>query len=212
MDLDLTGFRNDYQKHSLSEENILPYPDAQFIRWFEEACRAAVSEPSAFILSTVSAHMQPSSRVVLLKGVESGRFLFYTDYESRKGCELETNQRVAMVFFWPALERQVRIEGTAVKLDRGTSHQYFHSRPYESRIAAYTSRQSKEICSRDELESASQATRALFPVEVPCPERWGGYAVEPHQIEFWQGRANRLHDRLLYVKEQDEWVIKRLMP
>jgi pyridoxamine 5'-phosphate oxidase len=212
MDLDLSGLRNDYQRYNLSEDEVHQSPDAQFIRWFDEACRTAVNEPSAFVLSTVSASGQPSSRVVLLKGIEEGRFLFFTDYKSQKGQDLETNNLVAMVFFWPLLERQVRIEGKASKLDRENSERYFRSRPYESRVAAFTSRQSTEVPSRAELESGWEATRVQYPDDVPCPTRWGGYAVDAHRFEFWQGRTNRLHDRIIYLRKTEKWVIRRLMP
>jgi pyridoxamine 5'-phosphate oxidase len=210
----LSELRNEYSKASLDISAVLPDPIAQFERWFHEALDAKVLEPNAMNLSTVNENNRPSSRIVLLKGIERNKFLFYTNYQSTKGKELTSNPACALTFFWPELERQVRIEGTADRVDETTSEKYFQSRPRGSQISAWTSPQSSVVQSREILEERSREIEKKFegmPL-LPKPKQWGGYAVDPIIIEFWQGRPNRLHDRIHYGKVDGEWRICRLAP
>jgi pyridoxamine 5'-phosphate oxidase len=206
--------RSEYSKASLDVSSILPDPIKQFEKWFTEALDAKVLEPNAMNLSTVNENNRPSSRIVLLKGVEVDKFLFYTNYQSAKGKELEENPACALTFFWPELERQVRIEGTASRVDEKTSEQYFQSRPRGSQIGAWTSPQSSIIESRDILEErARQLEKKFEGLDVlPKPNQWGGYQVDPFLVEFWQGRPNRLHDRIQFSKIENDWKIRRLAP
>lgn len=189
-------------------------PYTQFARWFADALAAQVLEPNAMTLATADAGGIPSARVVLLKGFDSHGFSFYTNYESVKGRELAANPNAALCFFWPALERQVRIVGRVERVSREESEAYFHSRPLASQIGACASQQSEVIRSREELE-AREATLKMkfFGVAVPLPEFWGGYRVMAANVEFWQGRPSRLHDRLRYLRQADgSWRIDRLSP
>ena len=218
MSASIADMRQEYSQKSLDISDVSSDPVEQFNQWFEEARRAQLPEPNAMHLATASPDGQPSGRIVLLKGVESqvgGRpqFIFYTNYRSRKGDEMEKNPRVALTFFWAELERQVRIEGTVNVLDKQTSTEYFHSRPRASQIGAWTSPQSQPIADRAVLDERKENFIHKFNnQEVPKPPHWGGYAVTPLSFEFWQGRPSRLHDRIYYQLEGDKWQIQRLAP
>lgn len=209
----IAAIRTEYRKSSLDESQVLPNPMDQFSVWFDQALQAGITEPSAMILSTVSNSSEPSSRVVLLKGIDNG-FLFFTNYESRKGTDLATNPKVALLFFWSELERQVRIQGLVEKLTENESAEYFASRPRESQIGAWSSRQSSVVNSRDELDDVFRKQHEEFAGgDVPKPPFWGGFRVLPHLIEFWQGRSSRMHDRLQYrISADSTWMIERLSP
>jgi pyridoxamine 5'-phosphate oxidase len=210
----LSLLRQDYGKGELVESKVDADAIVQFSRWLDEAVAAKLPDPNAMILATADAKGKPSARVMLLKEFDSRGFVFYTNYLSRKGGELESNPRAALVFFWQTLERQVRIEGTIGLVSRRESEEYFHSRPRAAQIGAWVSRQSGAISSRKELdELAGQITAKYANTEVPLPDYWGGYRLTPQSIEFWQGRPDRLHDRLLYSLEPDgKWKIQRLSP
>jgi pyridoxamine 5'-phosphate oxidase len=189
-------------------------PILQFQNWLKQAKAAGISEPTAMTLATTAADGQPSARIVLLKEVSQDGFVFYTNYGSRKGRELVVNPRAAMVFYWPQLERQVRVTGAVVKTSRSESEAYFQTRPRGSQIAAWASWQSSPIPDRDLLEArVEKLEREYAGVNVPLPQNWGGYRLSPETIEFWQGRPNRLHDRLRYTRESGGgWKIERLAP
>lgn len=205
--------RREYQQHELSERSTHRNPFVQFERWFEDAIRSGIIEPNAMVLSTVSMRGQPSSRAVLLKSIEKGGFVFFTNYESRKGEELKRNRQVALLFLWKELERQVRIEGLARPLQREQSEMYFASRPREAQLAAFASPQSRRIRSREELLERYRLIEEQFKGKpVPCPPGWGGYVVVPRSFEFWQGRVNRMHDRIMYRKQGGRWGRSRLAP
>ncbi|MFP8487714.1 pyridoxamine 5'-phosphate oxidase [Gracilimonas sp. Q87] len=209
----LQKLREDYSKHSLDESEVSADPIMQFESWMMEAMKAEVPEPNAMTLSTVDAGNKPHSRVVLLKGVEEGEFVFYTNHQSDKGDELEQNPNVALCFLWLELERQVRIEGTAEKLSQEESEDYFRIRPYQSQIGALASNQSSVVPNREFLEKRFQELKEKYPEgDVPKPESWGGYKIKPQVLEFWQGRRSRLHDRIKFEKVGDKWDIKRLSP
>lgn len=198
---------------SLSESDVDADPMAQFNTWFAEAQRAEVPESNAMVLGTSTADGFPSTRVVLLKGVSASGFVFYTDYRSRKGRELDANPRAALCFFWQALERQVRVTGVVQRVSREESRVYFESRPVGSRIGATASVQSSTLANRDELERREAELQVKFADgSVPLPDHWGGYRVMPVAIEFWQGRSSRLHDRILYSRTDQGWVLSRLSP
>lgn len=198
---------------SLSESDVNPDPIAQFNTWFSEAQRAEVPEPNAMVLGTSTVDGFPSTRVVLLKGVSDNGFVFYTDYRSRKGQELDANPRASLCFFWQALERQVRITGAVQRVSREESRAYFESRPVGSRIGATASVQSSTLASREELERRAAELQSQFANgDVPLPDHWGGYRVLPVSIEFWQGRSSRLHDRILFSRTDEGWVRSRLSP
>lgn len=210
---DLAVLRKEYRLHRLHEDEVDRDPFRQFARWFDEATRAGEAEPNAMTLATSTADGRPSARIVLLKGVDAGGFQFFTNTSSRKGDELAANPHAALVFFWPSLERQVRIEGRVEELSRSESASYFAMRPRESRIGAWASPQSRVIPSREWLEHAvDEATRRFGDADVPLPDQWGGYRVLPDRIEFWQGRENRLHDRIFYQRASDGWNLGRLSP
>jgi pyridoxamine 5'-phosphate oxidase len=197
----------------LNDSDVLPDPLAQFERWLADAADAGVVEPTAMALGTVSAAGRPSVRIVLFKGLHEGAFCFYTNYESRKGEELAGKPFAALTFWWDRLERQVRIEGPVERVPRELSDHYFHSRPRGSQVGAYTSRQSQVLAQRRELDERLAATEQRFSgQEIPLPPYWGGYRVIPETIEFWQGRANRVHDRLRYLRQGADWRIERLEP
>ena len=211
--MSLADLRTDYRMASLSEGDVNADPIAQFNTWFAEAQRAEVAEPNAMVLGTCTAEGFPSTRVVLLKGVTENGFVFYTDYRSRKGRELDANPRAALCFFWQALERQVRIAGVVRRVSREESRAYFDSRPVGSRIGATASVQSSTLATREELEKRASDLQAQFADgNVPLPDHWGGYRVIPASIEFWQGRSSRLHDRILYSQTDEGWVTSRLSP
>jgi pyridoxamine 5'-phosphate oxidase len=210
----IADIRKNYSRHALSEGAVLSDPLDQFNVWLEEAIQAEADEPTAMVLSTVNAAGRPSARVLLLKGVSVHGFMFFTNYASRKGQELEQNPLASITFFWPVLERQVRVEGQVVKVAHEISDSYFHSRPRGSQVGAWASPQSKEIDSRELLEEADRQVTAQYAdaAEIPRPPHWGGYLLQPDRIEFWQGRPNRLHDRIMYELYGGKWLIKRLAP
>jgi pyridoxamine 5'-phosphate oxidase len=212
--LSLADLRETYTRGGLSEKDVDRDPIVQFERWFGEAHAAGLKEPNAMTLATASLDGQPSARIVLLKGLDESGFAFYTNYESQKGRELAGNPRAALVFFWAELERQVRIEGTVSKIARDESEAYFHSRPRGSQLGALASRQSRAIEGRTVLEEQLAAAEQQWAgATVPMPEDWGGFRLRPEAMEFWQGRADRLHDRLRYRKEGDgAWRVERLSP
>ena len=211
---DLQNLRREYSLAQLSETTININPVKQFDIWFNEAIEAKLHEPNAMTLATATRDGVPSARIVLLKGYDNYGFVFYTNYLSRKGKEITKNPIGALNFFWGELERQVRIEGTIEKLDRGYSEKYFHSRPKLSQIGAVASPQSQEITSREQLEAKMAELEAEYAdSEVPKPSFWGGYVLKPRVIEFWQGRRSRLHDRIVYKKTDNKnWKIVRLAP
>lgn len=214
MRTNLADIRQEYTKSGLRENELPGNPLSLFSRWLQEAIDAEVDEPTAVIVGTVSPEGKPSTRTVLLKGLHDGKFVFYTNYESRKGKQLAQNPYISLSFVWHALERQVHIEGMAAKVEPAESDEYFRVRPYKSRIGARISPQSQSIKSRMQLMRAfvREAARWLGK-NVERPANWGGYAVTPTRIEFWQGRPNRLHDRFLYTLQPDgEWEISRLAP
>ncbi|MDF2436223.1 MAG: Pyridoxine 5-phosphate oxidase [Bacteroidota bacterium] len=209
----INTLRHDFSKQSLTESDAHSNPIDQFSQWFHEAVDAKVNEPNAMTLCTVSAECKPSARILLLRNFNEKGFVFYTNYKSRKGEEIEMNQNAALLFFWPELERQVRIEGIIEKQSKEESDLYFNSRPRTSKLGAWTSPQSKVIRDRKMLDEAYGKFDKEYPGEnVPRPEHWGGYVLKPQRIEFWQGRPSRLHDRLLFTNENDNWKIERLAP
>jgi pyridoxamine 5'-phosphate oxidase len=211
--MNLAEFRKDYIKHSLDVMVVGNDPVNFFSGWLNEAIQSGVQEPTAMAVSSVSADGKPSSRMVLLKGIEEGKFKFFTNYNSRKGQELNINPNMAMLFFWPELERQVRIEGKVEKIPGDESDIYFNSRPLESRLGAIASPQSKVISGREELEELyNNLEETILPQEVERPDYWGGYSLKPDSVEFWQGRPGRLHDRIRFRKEGNTWIVERLAP
>jgi len=210
----MKDLRTEYRKSTLDSQSVDRDPIAQFDRWFTEAVKATVPEPNAMNLATISEDGRPSSRIVLLKGIADGKFMFYTNYQSQKGKELEKNPACALNFFWPDLERQIRIEGVAQRLDVATSENYFQSRPRASQVSAWASPQSSLIRDRTILEERVKGIEKRFEGKdvLPKPHQWGGYGVEPLEIEFWQGRLNRLHDRIVYTRIEGVWRINRLAP
>lgn len=211
---DISKIRNDYSKKQLNESMVHENPIEQFKVWFQEALNSEVPEVNAFVLATVSKDNKPSARVVLLKGIENNGFDFYTNYTSRKANEIEANKNVAMVFFWHELERQVRIEGGLEKTTEQNSDEYFKSRPRESQIGAWSSPQSAIIDGRNVIENnVEKISKEFENKDVTRPKHWGGYHIVPSVIEFWQGRPNRLHDRIQYrKKENGNWEFVRLAP
>ncbi len=210
--MNLFGIRNEYRLHAL-DEKITRNPFQLFTIWLDEAIKGKVNEPTAMTLATATPEGYPSARIVLLKSFSPEGFLFFTNYQSRKGRELETNNKAALLFFWPELERQIRIEGIVSRTPAKVSDHYFMSRPYESRISAAVSPQSEPVASRSLLESLWEL-KSLQTNEnkLTRPDFWGGYTILPEKIEFWQGRPNRLHDRILFQKENNIWKISRLAP
>lgn len=196
----------------LSEADALADPFAQFERWFKDALAAQLPLANAMTLATVTPQGAPDARVVLLKGVEGGGFVFYTNYDSRKGRQLAARPEACLVFLWTQLERQVRIEGKVEKVSEKDSEAYFLSRPAGARLSARASAQSEVVSGRKFLESEVEKVKTQFGENPPRPAHWGGYRVIPSQIEFWQGRENRLHDRLLYRRSKNSWQIERLAP
>jgi len=211
--LDASTLRREYTRAGLNEADVDPDPVAQFHEWFENVIDANLHEPNAMILATAAEDGKPSARTILLKGYDERGFVFYTNYEGRKARELEANPHCALLFYWGELERQVRIEGRTSRISDEESDAYFASRPRGSRLGAWASQQSRPVGDRSVLEERVEALEAEYEArEVPRPPFWGGYRVEPEVIEFWQGRENRLHDRLVYTRTGDGWQIQRLQP
>jgi pyridoxamine 5'-phosphate oxidase len=208
----LADLRKSYMKGSLSEEDVQPNPIDQFHIWFDQAQNADLPEPNAMTVASVDADGKPSARTVLIKEVTPAGFVFFTNYESRKGQALISNPHAALLFFWPELERQIRVEGSVEKLSDQESDDYFHSRPLDSRIGAWASPQSQVISSRTLLVKNAAEYALKFALNPPRPPHWGGFRVKPELLEFWQGRPSRLHDRIQYVLQDDSWKIQRLAP
>jgi pyridoxamine 5'-phosphate oxidase len=209
----LAELRKDYSLAGLAEKDLARDPFRQFEKWFQEAEAARLIEPNAMTLCTATRDGRPSGRTTLLKGLDGRGFVFFSNYESRKGRELEANPRATLVFPWIALERQVIVEGTVTKVAREESEAYFHSRPRASQLAAWVSQQSSIIAGRSLLEDTMKALERKYAgEEVPVPPHWGGWRLVPEQVEFWQGRRSRLHDRLRYRRVKDGWAIERLAP
>jgi len=214
--MNIADLRQEYMRAGLSEAAADPDPILQFERWFEDALRARLPLPNAMTLATVSRSGAPAARIVLLKGIEQGGFAFYTNYLSRKGRELEAQPAACLVFLWSDLERQVRVDGLVERVTAAESDAYYASRPLGARLSAWASAQSEKVVSRDVLEKAMAQARARHGDNPPRPPHWGGYRVTPHEIEFWQGRSDRLHDRLRYRRfassPENRWTIERLSP
>jgi pyridoxamine 5'-phosphate oxidase len=210
----VTRLRKEYTRSGLKESDVASDPIEQFRSWFDEVLAADLHEPNAMTLATATPEGRPSARVVLLKGFDERGFVFYTSYVGRKSEELETNPNCALVFYWGELERQVRVEGRASRVSEEESDEYFGSRPRGSRLGAWASEQSRPVEGRGALEERLRGLEAEYEWrEVPRPPFWGGYQVEPEVIEFWQGRENRLHDRLVYRRSDNgEWGRERLQP
>jgi len=211
--MDISSIRKDYQLKSLSEHEVAKDPFDQFALWWDEAVKSEIDEVNAMTIATVNEDNHPSARVVLLKDFDTRGFVFYTNYESAKGMQIEKNPFACIVFFWKELERQVRIEGACVKVDAIESDVYFNSRPLGSRIGAWASPQSKVIYDRNVItKKVAELEEKFTSGDVPRPAHWGGYRVVPTSIEFWQGRSSRLHDRIKYLREGATWKIVRLAP
>ncbi|MEZ6141789.1 MAG: pyridoxamine 5'-phosphate oxidase [Zavarzinella sp.] len=209
----VADIRKEYTQQELTEDSVLESPFAQFDQWFNQSLAANVPEPNAMTLATVNESGQPSARIVLLKGYDVRGLKFFTNYLSRKGLELAGNPHAALVFFWPELERQVRIEGTVVKVSEEESDEYYHSRPRNSRLGAWASQQSEVLTTREELAARQEEfDRRYAGQEIPRPPHWGGYILQPVMFEFWQGRPSRLHDRIVYQWQAGSWHRLRLSP
>lgn len=209
----LRELRKEYKFGELAEKTVDPDPIVQFRHWFEFAIQAELIEVNAMTLATVTKDGNPSARIVLLKEFDEKGFVFFTNYEGRKGLELKNNLKAALVFYWKELERQVRIEGDVERESEKESDKYFSSRPMESKISAIISNQSQVVKNRDELEERWVSfLKENYSEDIQRPENWGGYRVIPKSIEFWQGRPNRLNDRILYTKMDNNWKIERLEP
>lgn len=209
----INNLRREYKLNKLSEETVQKNPFTQFEKWFNEVMKVGLIEPNAMILATADDKAKPSVRVVLLKEFSSNGFTFFTNYISKKGKNLTENSSAALLFFWAELERQVRVEGIIKKISRTESKKYFDTRPIDSRLAAWTSEQSKTIPGRDYLDAKFQIFKREFEgKQIPLPPDWGGFILVPEYFEFWQGRESRLHDRICYKKLKSKWKIFRLSP
>ena len=208
----IADLRKDYKLASLNEADVASSPLAQFDKWFKEALNAELPEPTAMTLATCDAQSRPSARMVLIKDFDERGFVFFTNYESHKGQDLTANNRAALLFFWPELERQIRIQGRVEKVSAADSEEYYRSRPLASRISAWASPQSQVLPSRTALEARVAAFEAEHGENPPRPAHWGGYRVVPQVMEFWQGRRDRLHDRIQYRLNNAVWKIERLAP
>lgn len=214
MDTSVANLRQDYTKDGLREIDLATDPFKQFKTWFDQALNAQLPEPNAMTLATSTMEGKPSARMVLLKDFSDRGFVFYTNYHSHKGQELATNPQGALVFWWAQLERQVRIEGKVCQVSPQESDEYFHSRPINSQLGAWVSNQSQIVNSREVLEQRQEELIVQYEQQIiPRPPHWGGFRVVPTEIEFWQGRPSRLHDRLLYrLQDNNKWLIERLSP
>ncbi|MGH1472531.1 MAG: pyridoxamine 5'-phosphate oxidase [Cellvibrionaceae bacterium] len=213
MSKDIDQLRRDYQRDGLNRDSLTNDPFAQFSLWLNQAIEGGVVDPTAMTVATVSRDGQPSQRIVLLKKIDENGFVFYTNYQSRKASELDFSPKISLHFPWHSIDRQVKVCGIAEKISTTESLQYFLSRPRDSQIAATISDQSRPISSRQLLmQQFDSMKNKLLNKEIPLPDFWGGYRVVPHEIEFWQGRENRLHDRFVYRKENTAWDIQRLSP
>jgi len=211
--MDLKDIRSEFSRGVLSKDQVNKNPIEQFKQWFKQASKFEIPEVNAMTIATASPGGFPSARIVLLKEVDENGFVFFTNYDGRKGKELEQNPKAALLFFWIELEQQIRIEGIVEKTSEKESDAYFNSRPLESKISAIVSKQSNVVQNRELLEEKYvNCLKDNFEKEIKRPENWGGYRVIPERIEFWQGRTNRLHDRILYTKIEKEWKIERLEP
>lgn len=209
---EIENIRREYRNEGLILREVDEDPFVQFDRWFRQALKSGMVDPNAMTLATSTRDGKPSARIVLLKGYDASGFVFYTNYESRKGMDLDENPVAGLVFYWDVLSRQVRIEGRTEKLSTRDSELYFKSRPYDSQISAWASDQSSEIADRAALERKVEELQGKFGDHVPLPPFWGGYRVIPDRIEFWQGRPRRLHDRIEYQRKGTVWTRKRLAP
>lgn len=210
--MDLAALRQEYMRAGLHERDLAADPLSQFGSWFEDALRSGVALPNAVTLATATKQGRPSVRTVLLKGFDARGFVFYSNYRSRKGRELEENPRAMLLFCWKELERQIGIEGTVTRVSAGESDEYFATRPLGSRLSATISPQSDVVASREALEAELEGASKRWRDAPPRPEDWGGYRLAPERFEFWQGRKDRLHDRLCYRKVEGGWKIERLAP
>ncbi|MVT07263.1 pyridoxamine 5'-phosphate oxidase [Chitinophaga tropicalis] len=209
----VADLRKDYRLASLDEQEVAQDPFAQFEHWWKDATTSELDEPNAMTLATSTPDGYPSARIVLLKTFSTDGFIFFTNYESRKAVEMAANPKVSLLFFWRELERQVRIDGIVSKTAADISDEYYNSRPLGSRISAIVSPQSRVVPHRTFLEEQVRILAEKYVLEAPKrPDYWGGYVVKPERVEFWQGRSNRLHDRILYRKEEESWKIERLAP
>ena len=211
--MSIADIRREYAHARLDESNVNADPVAEFDLWFSQALEAKVLEPNAMALATSTPEGSPSVRIVLLKGYDQRGFVFFTDYRSRKGSELESNPHAALAFYWGELERQVRITGSVERTSQEESEKYYRSRPLGSRLGAWVSHQSRVIPSRAPLETGLREVKERFSTDdVPLPPHWGGYRLRPVEVEFWQGREDRLHDRIRYLREGEGWRVDRLSP
>jgi pyridoxamine-phosphate oxidase len=210
--MNIAQLRNEYTRAALDEANVLPDPYAQFSRWLTEAIQAKLPEPTAMTLATADAQGRPAARIVLLKGIDGEGFSFYTNYDSRKGHDLDANPHASLLFYWAELERQVRVEGKVERVPDAESDAYYLSRPLGSRIGAWASPQSRVMNSREWLEARVQQMTIQHGDNPPRPPHWGGYRVVPEVLEFWQGRRSRLHDRIRYRRDGGAWIRERLAP
>lgn len=209
----LNQIRRDFADKPLEEKSVKENPLLQFSTWFEEAVNAQILDPYAMLISTVDETGQPHTRVVYLRNISEEGMIFYTNYNSQKGKNISASNKIALTFFWVELERQIRIEGTVKKVSEELSDKYFAARPRESQLGAWASNQSETIKNRAELEeNLKHYTEKFKNSDVPRPPHWGGYIVEPTKFEFWQGRPSRLHDRLIYAKNNNDWIISRVAP
>jgi pyridoxamine 5'-phosphate oxidase len=212
--MSLAELRQEYSRESLSERDVDADPFKQFEKWFSQAQNSGLVEPNAVALATATPDGRPSARMVLLKGMSEKGLVFFTDYRSRKGTELEANPNAALCFWWDVLQRQVRVEGSVTRVSVDESTKYFKSRPRGSQVGAWASMQSAMLSARDALEREVLRLIEKFPEgsEIPLPKHWGGYRLAPTAFEFWQGRPSRLHDRITYTRQGEKWVIGRLSP
>ncbi len=210
--MSLSDLRREYASAGLREQDCDPSPTQQFAKWFQDALKANLPDPNAMTLATCPPGGRPSARIVLLKGLDQRGFTFFTNYLSRKGHDLAANPMASLVFFWPEIERQIRIEGKVEKVTPAESDEYHRTRPRGSQLGAWCSEQSEVVAGREVLEARLRELEQKYPDEVPRPPHWGGYRLVPDMIEFWQGRPNRLHDRIRYRIANAVWIMERLSP